>query len=511
MNKFKFALTFLVLYSFTNPSLGFDLHGITPVNPLDENPYTYKQELGLPSFELKRATLSSSDIKNQYTIAMDKFMNSNVRASYRDFQVLIDSMTPNDYVYMKLSREMASIGFFSLSELAMSKIKDNSISGLTEEDVKNFYFPNYKLTHKDQMYLAEIYSNIMYNDQSQEAVNELKKQNTLLLESDYANYLVAFGSMKSNNISQAKKYINDAVSKNPQNINYKILKAEIISQSDNPKNGLQYITEASKDVNTVIFDKELHSAQQYILYKSAKNEYWKKFYLAYYYYDKGELNKALRTLQASVSGKKNINKYVFALNAQVYFDMKEFEKAQDYALKSIAIDEKNAMALSVLGDIAFRNKDYKLAQNYYKKALKDTNCEIRLARTYQKLDNSKKAKVIYERILKTSSKAYEAYYQTALSDKDRESVYLKKSVAINPNFTDGWLDLARLEISKENFDNAISFLDIVKYIDEVDFRYYYYLGIVLKNKGLIAEADKNFKKSLELNPDYSLAKEELNI
>jgi tetratricopeptide (TPR) repeat protein len=99
----------------------------------------------------------------------------------------------------------------------------------------------------------------------------------------------------------------------------------------------------------------------------------------------------------------------------------------------------------------------------------------------------------------------------ALLEKDREETYIKKSIAINPNFKDGWIDLARLEIAKDSYDKAISYLNVAKYIDENDYRYYYYLGLVMKNKGLTAEADKNFEKSLDLNPNYELAKEELNI
>lgn len=55
------------------------------------------------------------------------------------------------------------------------------------------------------------------------------------------------------------------------------------------------------------------------------------------------------------------------MTAKVYFDLKEFEKAQDYALKSVDIDKSHTQALIVLGDVAFRNKDYKLAESYYKK------------------------------------------------------------------------------------------------------------------------------------------------
>ena len=99
----------------------------------------------------------------------------------------------------------------------------------------------------------------------------------------------------------------------------------------------------------------------------------------------------------------------------------------------------------------------------------------------------------------------------ALLEKDREETYLKKTVAINPDFKYGWIDLARLEIQKEDYDRALGYLAVAKYIDENDYRYFYYLGLVYKNKGLMTEANKNFEKSLEINPEYSLAKEELEI
>ena len=491
------------------------MNGLKPVNPLDNNPGTYQEVIDQPSFELKKGSLTKNSIKNQYTIAMDKFMQSNVRSSYQDFKVLIENIVPNDYIYMRLTQEMAAIGFFSLAELSMSKIQDEEISSLLENDVKLYYFPNYRLTYKDQMYLAEVYSNIMYNDQSQEATGELMKQASLLADSDYANYLVAFGSMKNGDIEQAEKSISTAISKNPDNINYKRLKAEIYSQSDKPQNGVKYLDDLKdNEINTIIFDKELCASQQYILYKAAKNDYWKKYHLAYYYYNENELNKALRVLQTAISGKKNINKEVYSLTAQVYYDLKEYEKAQDYALKAVDIDSSKPDALIILGNIALRDKDYKKAEEYFKKASskdKTYTADVKLAEVYQKLDKEKKAKDIYAKILKDSSKCFEAYYQMALLDKDREETYLKKAIAVNPNFKDGWLDLARLEINKESYDQALTYLGIAKYIDDNDYRYYYYLGLVLKNKGLVAEANKNFEKSLNINPDYSLAKEELKI
>ena len=511
----KHKITFLILLMLLSaPAFALDMKGIAPVNPLDDN-HGVSKSVVIPSFELKKATLTKNAVKNQYTIAMDKFTKSNVRSSYADFKVLIDSVTPNDYVYMRLSQDMASVGFFNLAELAMAKIQDESLSSQFEQDVKNFYFPAGNLTKKDQIYLAELYSNMRYNDQSREATSELSKQTALLNDSDYANYVAAFGAMKSGDYKQAKKYIDTATQKNPTNINYRRLKAEIIAQSDNPKDAISVFNSInSDDFRTVVFDTEIDSSRQYILYKSIKNDYLKKYHLAHYYYDNGEYNKAIGVLQTSISGKKSINKDVYALYAFVYYDMKEFEKAQNYAQKALDIDKSNPQSLLVLGNIAYRDKDYQTAIKYYKKIqgkFKDFSGELALAQTYLSLKDISKAKDVYSKILRVSSKSFMAYYQMALLEPDREFEYLKKAISVNPDFKDAWIDLARVTLKKENIDKALSYLRVAKYIDDSDYRYYYYLGLILKDKGMPLQAKENFEHSLKLNPNYDLPKKELNI
>lgn len=518
MNKYNigiFLFLSTILFNSYCSSFAFDLNDISPVNPLDGKGGTYQKELAMPVFELKHAKLTKNAIKNQYAIAMDKFTKSNVKGAYTDFKLLIDSVTPNDYVYMRLTQEMASIGFFNLAELAMSKIEDQDLASYLEEDVKRFYFPSSILTQKDQLYLSELYSNIMYNDQSREATSELAKQTTLLMESDYANYIAALGAMKNSDTKRAKEFINSALNKNPKCLNYKRLKAEIYAQDGNSKEATNLFKEInSSNLRTTVFNNELHSSNEYILYKTANNDYIKKYHLAHYYYDKGELNKSLGVLQTSISSKKNINKDVFALSARVYFGLKEFEKAQDYALKTLDIDQNNTDALIVMGDIATRNKNYNSAVKYYKKAQnkdKSYNSSLKLAQCYLNLKEISKAKEIYSRILKVSSNEYLAYYNMALLEPDREQEYLKKSLAINPDFKDGWIDLARVLIKKDKLEKALSYLGIAKYIDDSDYRYYYYFGLILKNKGLYSAANDNFEQSLKLNPEYEPAKEELNI
>jgi len=485
------------------------LQPINPVNTIDLMP---KNTIALPP---KRATLSKNDIKNQYAIALDKFMQSNVKSAYSDFKVLIETTLPNDYAYMQMSERMADIGFFNLAELSINKMEDKDITEIVAEDVKRFYFPSKKLKPDDEIYLGEMYSNIIYNAQSREATNELMKNDSLLESSDYANYIVALGALKSGSFDVANTYINKAIAMNNTNLNYKKLKAEILSQGPKPQDAVKLVAYIKQQpLYSAEFTRKVNSLEQFILYKTKKNEAQKNYHLGFYYYYENENTRAVRTLQSAITNKKKMNADVYALLARVYFDMKDYDKAQDVALKALKIDNNKTFALSVMGDLAYRDKDYKKALVYYSDAAKDRSTpdnQIKLAQTYDQLDKHKKAIEIFTKVLKAYNNSYAAYYYIALSDKTKEMAYLKKSLALNNSFKDAWIDLARLEIDRRNFDTARNYLATAKHIDENDFRYYYYQGLVNKNQGLHDEALEDFKKSLILNPDYAPAKEELNI
>lgn len=481
---------------------------IKPANPLEQQ--TPAVEVVEPSAP-KKTGLTKNDIHNQYAIALNRYIQSNVKSSYRDFSILIENITPSDYVYMHMANEMANLGFFDLSELALSKIEDDNISYLLAEDIKNFYYPSSKLSKEDEIYLAEMYSNIIYNEQSREVIAELTKNETLLNKYDYTNYIVAMGYFKLNDLENADKYINTAISKNHNNLNYKKLKTEILSQAGKAKEARKLADSIkSQSMLTTIFSNKIKSMEEYTLYKTNKNEFEQKYHLAYYFYLEGELNKSMRTLQTAFNTKKSHNKKVYALLSKVYFDSQEYEKVEDNATKATKIDKSNNLALIVLGDLAYKNKDYKTASKYYQSA-RGNEADIKLAKCYMMLDKTDKAKEILAKILKNNSNECEAYYNMALLDKSREVTYLKKSVAINYMFKDGWIDLARCEIEQNRYDNANVYLSNARYIDENDYRYYYYHGLIYKNKGLTADAKRSFMKSVKLNPDFLPAKEELSI
>ena len=465
---------------------------------------------------LKKATLTHNSIHNQYVIAFNRFMQSNVKSAYMDFKVLIETMDENDYAYMKMAENMADIGFFDLSDLAASKINDKALSDFLIGDINLYYGTTKKLKPDDEIYLGEVFSNIIYNDQSREATSELVKNTNLMTQSDYANYLAALGYLKSNDFIEAGNYIDAAIKMNSQNLNYKKLKAEILSQGKKPQAALKLVDYIkAQPLYTVDFTRKVNSLEQYVLYKSKKDYSEKMYHLGYYYYYENEYAKAMRSLQSSLTAKKKHNKDVYAILSRVYFDMQEYEKAQDVATKAYKIDNKNLTTLLVLGDLSFRNGDFKAALKYYKDAeTKDKNSSIssvKVAQTYEQLGKEKRAYEIYEKVLKSYSDSWVAYYKIALRDKTKELAYLKKAIAINFDFKDAWIDLGRLEIERGNFFDAKKYLSIANHIDENDFRYYYYQGLIAKNQGQKQDAERYFKKSLLLNPNYAPVKEELSI
>lgn len=509
----KLLFTILISTLVTVPALAEGFDSIQPANPLSAEPLP----VNTVAISVKKATLTHNSIHNQYVIAFNRFMQSNVKSAYIDFKVLIETMDENDYAYMKMAENMADIGFFDLSDLAASKIEDKALSDFLLGDIKLYYAPSKKLKPDDEIYLGEVFSNIIYNDQSREATSELVKNTDLMTNSDYANYLVALGYLKSNDFVEANSYIDAAIKMNSQNLNYKKLKAEILSQGKRPKDALKMLDliKAQK-LYTADFIRKINSLEQYVLYKSEKNYSDKMYHLGYYYYYENENAKALRTLQSALTTKKKHNKDVYAILSRVYFDMQEFEKAQDIATKAYKIDSGDVTTLLVLGDLSFRTGDYKTALKYYKGAENHNKaatsiCSVKVAQTYEMLGKEKRAIDIYEKVLKTYSDSWVAYYKIALKDKSKELAYLKKAIAINANFKDAWLDLGRVEIERGNFFEARKYLGVANYIDENDFRYYYYQGLIAKNQGLKQDAEKYFKKSILLKPDYAPAKEELSI
>jgi tetratricopeptide (TPR) repeat protein len=479
----------------------------------------YTIDLNRPSGNSQTIDLSENDAFVHFVNATDKFVQCNIRSSWEDFKTLINTAQENDFLYISFADKMADLGLFDLANLAVSKIKDKDIAGVSIDAMKRFYYPEKPLKLDDELFLAETYSNILYNNQSFEATNELIQNAQLMSTSDYANYLAALGYYKSNNFKSALKYIDIATSQNSSTLNYQKLRAEILAELNSPEDALKVVDNLKKQhLNSSEYENKIASLEQFVLYKIKKTDWEKNYHLGYYHYLENDSSKAVRTLQSALFGKgRHDNGDIYGLMSQVYLSVAESEKASDTAKKSLKANRNNPKALATMGDLSYKNKNYKQALAYYKKAensdKKSCTILIKEAEAYQKLFNKKKTQEIYTKILKTHSDIAEAYYNTALlssSDNEKQIAYLKKALAINPLYESAWVELARINMKKENYYMAQKYLANVFYIDENDFRYYYYQGLLDVNNNNFSQAKYNFKKCLKLNANYNQAQEALD-
>lgn len=438
---------------------------------------------------------SSKEFKSSLDSITNKFINLNISAAYEDVSNMIIDSEDNDYYLMLLADKAVSLGFFDLANLAFSKISDYEIAKIDSENTQKLFFPKYKLLTKDIINLAEAFSNIENNDRSNEAIKDINTKIDNIEKNDYANYLLAYANMKLNNIENAKKYIQVAIGINPNNLNYKILQSQIIANTRKNRKSLKIVKETKKyDIGYYPIKKKIDLNEEYIKYKTEKQDWLKDYHLGYYYYLKDDNNKALRVLQSAISKNNSRNALLYSLMSRIYIKNGDFERANTVATKAYNYNLSNINTLLSLGDIAYENNKYKQALKYYKKAAKSrssvTEAKLKLADTYSKLNNHKASNSICKNIVKHEDTAYQAYYNIAINDPDLEIAYLKKSVAINPNFKDGWIDLSRLMIENGNLAQAKKYLENAYYIDENDFRYYYYQSLLLKKTEELNKPEK---------------------
>ena len=424
-----------------------------------------------------------------------KFMNLNIQTVYEDMSGMILDNEGHDYYLVLLADEAVNFGFFDLAKLAFSKVSDYDIAHIDSENSQRLFFPKYNMKTDDIIVLAEALSNIEYNDRSSEAIKEILEKVNNIDKNDYANYMLALGYMKTGDLENAKKYIDNALAINSNNLNYKILKSQVVASGKKPKKANKLAKDAKNKASISYYPikQKIESNEEFIKYKTEKQPWLKDYHLGYYYYLNNDNSKALRILQSAISKNNSRNALLYSLMSRIYIKNGDYEKASIVASKAYDYNVSNVNTLLSLGDIAYENNKYKQALKYYKKAASThsnaTEAKLKLADTYAKLNNSK-SNSIYEQLIKSDNTAYEAFYQLALNNPENELSYLKKSVAINPNFKDGWIDLSRVMIENGNLAQAKKYLENAYYLDGNDFRYYYYQSLLIKKTEELNKLDK---------------------
>ena len=445
-------------------------------------------------------------VKAKFASAENRFAQSNVKASYDDFNDLIQKASHDDYVFLVYGMKMAEYGFFDLSDALIAKLDDNGFTSSYVNDIKKYYYPSAMVNPRDVVYLADAYSNIMYNNMAIETTSELLNSNQAS-ESDYKNYLIALGYYKSNNLPLALKYINNALVENDVNINYLSLKAKILADSGKSSQALKVLSKINKtDFKTVDFQRKVKAVEEYVLYRTAKAETLKDYHLAYYYHLQDKSLLATKVLQSAILHAKQYSPLVYSLLGRIYYENEEPLKAQEFASRAYREDKNNYLAVLTLADVNYDNRKYEDSLKFYKhakKLTKNIDPSVGIAKTYMAMDKDKKSKKIYEKLLKKNQYDEDLLVNSLQVFPQKSDYYMPRVASIDISNNEIWLGLANLAIRDKNFNMATTYLNNSYYIDANNFKYYYYLSLVLRAKGDNELAQQSLIRCSRLNSDYA--------
>ncbi len=444
-------------------------------------------------------------IKAKYASAENRFLQGNVKAAHDDFADLISKASHDDYVFLAYGIKMAEFGFFDLTEELISKLDNNLYTKNYVKDIRNFYYPSGMISLKDTLYLTDAYAGIVYNNLAIETSSELLNS-VQAEESDYKNYLIALGYYKSNNLPQALKHINNAIMENDVNLNYKILKAKILADSDKPKQALKILAKIKKtEVYTVDFQNKIKSAEEYVLYKVSKDNALKDYHLSYYYHLQGKSLLATKVLQSAIIQAKSYTPQIFGLLGKIYYENDEPFKAQEFAQRAYKDNSKNYHAVMTLADTYYDDRKFEEALKYYKEAkklTKESAPSVGIAKSYLALEQKKKSEKLYKKLLKNPSTDEDLLIGALKIFPQRAYDYLPSIASVDITNNDIWLGLANMAIKDKNYSMAETYLNNSYYIDENNFKYYYYLSQVLRAKGEIEKSEISLIKCSTLNSNY---------
>lgn len=468
-----------------------------------QNGVDLKTETGAVNTEVVR---KDNFIKLKFASAVNRFLQGNIKASRDDFSELISSAAHDDYVFLTYAIKMAEFGFFDLSEELINKLDKNLFTENYVNDIHKYYYPSSDINIKDVVYLSDAYASIVYNNLAIETTSELQS-NSLASNNDFKNYLIALGFYKSNNLSQALKFVNNAIVQNDININYKVLKAKILADSNKSKQALKVLEEIkNSDIKTVDFREKIRSIEEYVQYKIEKSEVLKDYHLSYYYHLQDKSLLATKVLQSAILQAKQYSSQIFGLLSKIYYENDEPLKAQEYAQRALKEDNKNYLANLTLADLLYAERKYDIALEYYKQAKRADKKEIEpsvgIAKSYLALNKEKKSKKLYENLLKKHSNNEDLLVGSLQAFPQRADDYLPRVASVDITNNEIWLGMADLAIKDENFLMAETYLNNSYYIDENNFKYYYYLSLVLKAKGYVEKSQQSLVRCMRLNSDY---------
>jgi tetratricopeptide (TPR) repeat protein len=297
-------------------------------------------------------------------------------------------------------------------------------------------------------------------------------------KSDYINYVLARVYFVKKDDKKALRYINKAISQNPNNYLYRILKANILASKQNYNaavNELSTLLERNINDRELAYGIKLH--KYYMLSLKSKSPAEKNYNLARFYLMSSHEERAKQLILKNIETRKSLSDY--NLLARVYFNSSDFANATQTYEKALTIKGKDITATEGLGNIAYIQHNYKQACEQYEKALsynkKSDKLLLKIANCKRDMSDDKQALELYYQVLNMDPENFFAMYnisQINKNDTESKAIY-KKILSINPNFAPAWLGLTRAALIEKNTFLARQYLLNMSHINNSNPVYYY--------------------------------------
>ena len=510
-DRMKLFVKILILILFFSVS-GFANAEESSVGNIDFVPYqqikniiTYNKAI---KSDIKQARSTTNSMKD-FTIAHERFYQSNVVAAYNEYEKLTRK-ADNDFMRIILAYELSEKGYFTLVQDNFNNIDDKEMWNTTMTFIKQMYFPKNMPSKEDELKIAEYYTDIYYNNLPFETTKTLSKDNELLKRTDYAYFILAQAYLESKEIFKAQNTINKAISQNKNNLNYKKYKAQILSEDKKYDEALKTINEVISQSSPSIIAKEHDiTLQNYIYAQSKKDLAQSKYYLAKYLFQIDDTQRAIKEANSSIFARKR-NVDAFNLLGDIYLSENNMFKASENYQKAAKIKKHDAGTMLGLANVEFYWDDYDKAIELYNAVLKkqknNEEAILNIAIAYAMKKDLKSAKNWVNKLLSINPYNYKGYYLMSFLDKDASEKNLKKAISINPICLDAWSNLALIEIEKGNIALAKEYLFPLEYVSYKNFMYHYCKGLIYQKEGNYENAAKEFEKTVNMYKDFEPAR-----
>lgn len=463
--------------------------------------------------------LSNIESKKYLKEAYESYIKSDLENSIINFDKAFEfTLVNDDYLNMDYANKLASLGLFTLAKNRLSNIYDHQIWEGKIEILYKMYLPKVMPEYSDEKIFAGILTKSAYSPNFIDM--KLVKDHLETLKnskSDYVNYVLAKIYFSKNDNKKAYQYINKAIKINPDNYLYRILKVNILASKEHYSTALYELDKLS-DEN--INDRELSYGVKlhkiYLMSKKARNLQIKNYYLAKFYLMGDKTLKAQELILENIKSRNSTQDY--HLLGKIYFELFYFEKSKESYKKALSIDKKNFASFEGLGDLNYIKQEYNEAIRNYSQALKyDKKSDrllLKIANCHRDMSNDKEALSGYYQALKIQPKNFYALYNIAeINGRYGKSTSLKgiykEILSINPNFASAWVALIKLALIEKNTFLARQYLIGLSHVESQNALYYYYSGLIEVMDENYSYARRDFRTALQLNPDYTPAKVEL--